>query len=365
MAMSAASNPLMGAPLSEQLVSRYDALVRLAEAIRSHPDEKDLFRTCANELQQVIPFHGLLRFDPAANWVRLHSEEQLDAWRDELALLLRAIPKEESIARWVHQNQQPVVIRFDGRETRFRLVIDHLGKIGLRSLCALPLTTAHRQLGSLLFTSRQEDAYTAEDQRFLSLVANQIAVAMDDALAQRRLKLLLDVTNRVVTKLELRDLLQEISASIREMMHCDAVGVALPDQETSELRLYAEGLPGPEEIMELRRRKPWNPPTWEAELADDVFRTGQLVNFTKEQFASEPRVRGAAGHNSFCLLPLVSHKRVQGVLGVCSTQENAYSQDDVSFLGQVASQIALAVDNALAYGQISQLKEKFARENVY
>jgi len=52
-------------------------------------------------------------------------------------------------------------------------------------------------------------------------------------------------------------------------------------------------------------------------------------------------------------------------LGVCSTQENAYSQDDVSFLGQVASQIAVAVDNALAYGQISQLKEKFARENVY
>ena len=52
-------------------------------------------------------------------------------------------------------------------------------------------------------------------------------------------------------------------------------------------------------------------------------------------------------------------------MGVCSTQENAYSQDDVSFLGQVASQIALAVDNALAYNQIYQLKEKVVRENVY
>jgi formate hydrogenlyase transcriptional activator len=119
------------------------------------------------------------------------------------------IPKEESIARWVHQNQQPVVIRLNDRETRFRLVIDHLRKIGLRSLCALALTTAHRRLGSLVFTSRQEDTYSAEDQRFLSLVANQIAVAMDDARAQRRLRLLLDVTNRVVTKLDLRDLPQE------------------------------------------------------------------------------------------------------------------------------------------------------------
>jgi formate hydrogenlyase transcriptional activator len=52
-------------------------------------------------------------------------------------------------------------------------------------------------------------------------------------------------------------------------------------------------------------------------------------------------------------------------LGVCSSQENAYSEDDRSFLGQVANQIALAVDNALAYRQISQVKERLARENVY
>jgi formate hydrogenlyase transcriptional activator len=67
----------------------------------------------------------------------------LDAWREEQASLLRTIPKEESIARWVYQNQQPVVIRLDDRETRFRPVIDHLRKIGIRSLCALPLSTPH------------------------------------------------------------------------------------------------------------------------------------------------------------------------------------------------------------------------------
>jgi hypothetical protein len=47
-------------------------LIRLAEAIRSHPDEKDLFRTCANELHQVIPFDALSQFDPAANMVQWH-----------------------------------------------------------------------------------------------------------------------------------------------------------------------------------------------------------------------------------------------------------------------------------------------------
>jgi formate hydrogenlyase transcriptional activator len=369
MGISAGENALAGTPLSDGLASRYEALIRLAEAIRSHPDEKDLFRTCANELHQVIPFDALSQFDPAANMVQWHFLEpyknELDAGREELASLLRTIPKEESISRWVHQHQQPVVMRLDDRETRFRLVIDLLRKLGFRSLCALPLSTAHRRLGSLILTSRLEDAYFGEVQRFLSLVANQIAVAMDDARVQRRLRLLLDVTNRVVTKLELRELLQEISASIRQIMQCEAVGVALPDPENGELRLYAKDFPDPEEISELGKRQPYDPSCWEPELADDVFRTGQFVNFTKEQFASDLRIRGTAGLNSFCLLPLRSHERVRGVLGVRSSRENAYNEDDVSFLGQVANQIALAVENALAYGEISQLKDRLARENVY
>jgi formate hydrogenlyase transcriptional activator len=70
MGISAAENALATIPLGEGLVSRYEALIRLAEAIRSHPDEKDLFQTCANELHQVIPFHGLSQVDPAANWVQ-------------------------------------------------------------------------------------------------------------------------------------------------------------------------------------------------------------------------------------------------------------------------------------------------------
>src|SRR5215831_9784844 len=119
MGMLDTANALAGTPSSEGLALRYEALIRLAEAIRSHSDEGDLFRIVADELHQVIPFHGFLQVDPAGNWVQCHSEEKLDAWREGMASLLRTIPKEESIARWVHQNQQPFVIRLDHRETRF------------------------------------------------------------------------------------------------------------------------------------------------------------------------------------------------------------------------------------------------------
>jgi formate hydrogenlyase transcriptional activator len=266
---------------------------------------------------------------------------------------VRAIPKEDSVAWWVYRNQQPVVIQSIDRETRFPQVAELLFKLGIRSLCALPLSTAHRQLGSLVFTSHIEDAYSHQDQQFLSVVANQIAVAMDDAQAQARLRLLLDVTNRIVTKLELRDLLREIVASIRQFMQCDTVCVALPDPEDGELRPYIVDHAGHEE-------RSAGPPS---ERARTVFRTGKPLIVTREEIAAEPQ--GAIGLNSLCLYPLIIRERVLGVFGFGSSRENAFTEDDLAFLGQVANQIAIAVENALAYGQISELKDKLTQENVY
>src|SRR5260370_3025697 len=118
-----------------------------------------------------------------------------------------------------------------------------LNKKGLRLLCALPLSTAHSRLGSLVFASQIADAYSPEEVRFLSLVAGQVALAMDDALNFQRLRFLLDLTNRVVSKLDLRELLREVCASIRHVMQCDGVAVILPDPETHQLRLYAFDFP--------------------------------------------------------------------------------------------------------------------------
>jgi len=172
--------------------------------------------------------------------------------------------------------------------------------------------------------------------------------------AQERLKLLLQITNCVVSKLELSDLLQEISANIRCVLDCNVVGVRLPDPETGELMVKAI-----DSRSELPRGKPVLPLP-----AETVFRTGKLANLTKEEIAEEPRVAGG-GTKSLCMLPLISHERVLGVLGLGSVKENAFSDGDLSFLSQVANQIALAVENALAYGEISQLKDRLARENVY
>ncbi len=67
--------------------------------------------------------------------------------------------------------------------------------------------------------------------------------SMQAELEKDRLKLLLDMTNTLVSNLEPRDLLRAISASIRQDMHCDIVAVWLPDLEQRQLRQLAMDFP--------------------------------------------------------------------------------------------------------------------------
>jgi len=71
------------------------------------------------------------------------------------------------------------------------------------------------------------------------------------------------------------------------------------------------------------------------------------------------------GLQSHCLLPLISRQRCLGVLGLGRRLEQAFRQEEVAFLAQVASQVAIAVENALAYGQIAALKDHLAQEKLY
>src|SRR6266852_7649156 len=95
------------------------------------------------------------------------------------------VPKlapEETFTWWVYQNQQPLIIPSLDAETRFPAVAEMLKNRGVRSVCALPLTTVHRRLGGLAVGSIEADAYSREEVSFLSLVANQVALGVDDAL---------------------------------------------------------------------------------------------------------------------------------------------------------------------------------------
>jgi formate hydrogenlyase transcriptional activator len=307
-----------------------------------------------NELRQVVPFDVMGHCDHAGNKVNWHFSK---AFTEKP---VSDIPKEETVAWWVDRTQQPVVLQAVGEETRFPATIEALNRLGLRSLCALPLSTARSRFGSLCFATQIADAYSPEEVRFLSLVAGQISLAMDHALNFQRLNLLLDLTNRVVSKLDLRELLREVSASIRGVMQCDGVGVTLPDPETDRLRVYAFDHPAVKGIVhegDIISAE-------ESETLFKAFRTRQPVGVAVMKSTAEP-LASAEGLKSLYHLPLISRERVLGVLSLASSVENAFAEGDAAFLAQVANQIALAVENAIAYGEIASLKDRLAQEVIY
>jgi hypothetical protein len=77
------------------------------------------------------------------------------------------------------------------------------------------------------------------------------------------------------------------------------------------------------------------------------------------------QVGAVEGLQSGCFLPLLSRNRPLGVLHLARLQEQAFTQDEVDFLVQVANQVAIAVENALAYGQIAALKDRLTQEKLY
>jgi formate hydrogenlyase transcriptional activator len=141
-------------------------------------------------------------------------------------------------------------------------------------------------------------------------------------------------------------------------MQSDVVAVHLPDAEDGRLRVYALDLPGGENVI---REGLVSAAT---STAGQVFRTGEPALHGARDLVNDP-IAAALGVKSRCFLPLSSRNRVLGVLGVGSVRDNAFSENDVAFLTRFARQVAIAVDNALAYGQISALKDRVTREKLY
>ena len=180
--------------------------------------------------------------------------------------------------------------------------------------------------------------------------------------SSERLKLLLDLNNTIISNLDLRDLLRAISATVRNLMRCDSVGVALPDPIDHRLRIHAVDFPEGHGLI----REESSVPGAEAPT-NQVFRTGQPMSLDRRALASlDPGILAVAeGFQALCDVPLASRNRILGVLCLGRLHDNPFTPDEVNFVRQVAGQVAIAVENALAYREIAQLKDKLAQEKLY
>ncbi len=158
------------------------ALLAVSEAIVAHRDLQALFHDLAGRLKQVVSFDfvSVVLHEPADKTMRLHVLETSEEVPPGKVIVLSV---EEDPAGLVLQSQQSLIVASQNELTRWPRLLEQVKPYGVQSLCSLPLTTARRRLGALVFSSKRASAYAEADATFLQMVANQVAVAFENAQA--------------------------------------------------------------------------------------------------------------------------------------------------------------------------------------
>jgi formate hydrogenlyase transcriptional activator len=357
--------------------AQHKALLEVAEAISQHRDLGDLFHELAARLHGVAEFDflSLVLHDAARNVMRLHILETEEPQKIKPGLELQL---HETPSGLVWETQQPFVLSDSEQETRYPVLLEMMRDNGVRSFCSLPLTTAQRRLGVLSVGRRTPHQFGDDEIGFMQQVARQVAVAVDNALnferaqayqrqlAQERdrLRALLEVNNAVVSKLDLHDLLGAISASLRRVIHHEYTSLALFDEAKNMMRVLALDFPQGKGLIHEEMLVPL-----EGSFTGAAFRSRRPLLLNQANFdefqSPTARLLQAEGVRSVLCMPLVTHDRALGTLSLASLREGAFQQGDVDLLFQVAAQVAIAVENALAFQQIAELKNKLAEEKLY
>jgi formate hydrogenlyase transcriptional activator len=360
---------------------QYQTLLEVSESIAAHRDLNTLFDDLAQRLPRIVPFDfiNLVLHDPARDVMRLNTLVVPESSTIRPGM---EFPVDESPAGLVWKTQQPVMVEDVARESRFPRLTPLLRENGVQSFCMLPLTTAFRRLGAMGFGSLQRRAYPEADVNFMQQVAKQVAVAVDNVLhvesvqaAQRqltrerdRIRLLLEVNNAVVSHLDVDALFPAVSACLRKVIRHDGSGLVLYDEASRRYRVHVLLFARSESFIEEGElepvgggRSPCSSSITTGEVA--IFDEEELKRLCSESPVAQKLV--AEGAKCFCSVPLRSHDRILGALNLARCCEETFRFDEVELLTQVSRQIAIAVENAQAYRELTELKDRLAKENVY
>ena len=354
-----------------------EALLEVSEAIAQQRDLPALFHDLAARLHSVIEFDflSLVLHDPARNVMRLHI---LEANLPSDKPTGTESPIEGNPAGWVWETQQPFVVDDTEQETRFPDFMPRYRVHNVRSLAIIPLTTAQRRLGAMGFGRLVPHRISETELQFMQRAASQVAVAVDNALnfetsqayqhqlthERDRLRVLLEINNLLVSSRELPELFRGIVSTLKRVIQHDYTSLALLDPATGLLKIHALDFPGHEDLFKK-----------EIAISGDVSPAGNAITSGQplllrgaqlDRYSSEIMlVLRREGIQAVACVPLTTHGQTFGSLNLASRRVDAFTADDSALLQQVAAQIAIAVENALAFKEIDALKNKLAVEKLY
>ncbi len=268
------------------------------------------------------------------------------------------VPLEQGLIDYVLRNQCAVVVVDVEHETRFK--IRRWGTpLAVRSLVCVPMEHEGKMIGALSAQSYEPSAYSEGDAETLSIFSDQAAVALHNARlfveSQRKvdqLAVLNEVTRIVSSTIEISQLLELIYGEVRRILPTDSYYVALIDEKEQALSVEVmvdEGERFPSTVIPLgenlasvvvRQRAPL--------LLKNVLEESPRLGIEPHQLG-KPRIS-----KSWLGVPLITSEHLLGVLAVSSYQLAAFDESDQEMLQNIATQAAIAIDNARHHAQVER-----------
>lgn len=251
------------------------------------------------------------------------------------------------------------------------------------SRCALPVISPRRRFGEVIFTRNDGYHYSRDERAFLRRLAQLLALALENLNTHDMLRMenemlrherdhhriLVDVTNSVLSCLDMDALASEVSKEIHRFFGIDYISLALCENSGENARLnvyithYQTGKP--------MRREQKRVPMAGNHLAEKVLAQTEplVVDLLAEPLWTEEDPHLAAmlqeGVRTLCLLPMNFGRKPLGILKLAQHQQAIFSEANLRLLNQITARIAIAVDNARAYDEITRLKDNLEHENIW
>ena len=252
---------------------------------------------------------------------------------------------------------------------------------GIRSVWSRPLFTSEgKALGTFSINYREPRRPSANELQLIENASHITGIAierhMNEQALQRerdRLRLLLEITSSVTSRLDLRQMVEALSTNLFRVMQCDVSALLVPDSESGALRVTILHNPDAKGPFREGSLVPMN-----GSISGQVLRKGKSIRIDSfEQVRDDPEIFGnpdgrllyerviEEGLRTGCYLPLIGRDRVVGVLMLCRRSDNHFAKDDVILLEQVACQVAIAVENTLEYEQATKDRDKETKRRRY
>ncbi len=350
------------------------SLHEMAQKISSSLDYRWVAAAVTDAVREVLRTEGasLMMWDPEQQNIRIDVATGPGGRIVEGMTLDRG----EGIVGWVIEHDEPTVVQDVRNDPRFSPRFDKLTGLTTRSIACAPLHSQGKVIGAVEAVNRQDDLpFGEEDLELLVEVASHASLALENArlcrsLAEERENLSrhnheirdLYVLNRELnTLVDYQELVKYLVQKAPSALGgCKAAALLVQEEDGFFLYLPSSKLmsSGCERRLTDHSLSEWN------RLSPFLLTEGEI---TVRHFEEDGQSLPPAGEELRVVasIPLVTKKRMVGLLMLADTEENELDMPATKLLTVAGNHAAISVENALLYEQTARLSKMDGLTGVY